>query len=294
MVLKFPYTRFEKVNNLNLFDINKKLLGFVFSKRNFNNRFVKCNIFNISNKNELNNKNPNDLRFTKLNKEKTEKSKLDDSNQIKVQFDDVKTENQNFKSNKEYSNKSNNAFDNKTNKNPKNDINFQKIKLEKSNASQESSDLVLIYSQQTGMKYYIYNGLILGGYVIYFWLNIFKDIPEPLFSTILVFGSLSHILFIGLFMLSNRQIRNIYLKRNTNLIIIETFSLIRIKKKAYMIDTNKIKEVRTNPLMRKMNLFYVTYKDKFGFFKVLDYFIFRPTTNTSQMFDNIFKSKLKK
>jgi hypothetical protein len=293
MVLKFPLRRIlqlskEKLNILNI----KKDTDIFISINNKNKRLININAFSLSNKQEADN---NDLKFGKIKKEANEKLKTENlSSQIKVNFDDIKTENASANKNKEFLDKSKASLDKNSFKNTKNEMNFDKSKTIKASPIQENSDLVLIYSQQTGMKYYIYNALFLSGYVVYFWLNVFKDIPEPLYSTILIFGSLSHILVIGLFMLSNRQIRNIYMKRNSNFLILETFSLLNIKKKSYLIDTSKIKEVRTNPLMKKMNLFYITYKDKFGFFKVLDYFVFRPTSNTSQMFDNIFKSKLKK
>ncbi len=296
MVLKFPIRLIsnlskKKINNLNI----QKEIGLLLSNSNKNRILIKYNAFRLSYKTDMSN---NDIKFAKQSKEANENQLKSEniSSQIKVNFDDLKAENPRSLKNKDFFDKSHASL----NKNPdrnlktKNEMNFDKSKENKTNTSQENTDLVLIYSQQTGMKYYIYNALFLGGYVIYFWLNIFKDIPEPLYFTILVFGSLSHILVIGLFMLSNRQIRNIYMKRNSNFLILETFSLLNIKNKSYLIDTNKIKEVRTNLILRKMNLFYITYKDKFGFFKGLDYFIIRPTSNTTQMFDNIFKSKLKK
>lgn len=291
MVLKFPLRRIHQQNKgkINILNIQKDT-GILITINNKNKRLINIDAFSLSNKTES-----NDLKFGKIKKEANEKLKSDSlSSQIKVNFDDIKAENAIENKNREFLNKSKASFDKNSFKNTKNEMNFDKSKSIKADPTQENSDLVLIYSQQTGMKYYIYNALFLSGYVVYFWLNVFKDIPEPLYSTILIFGSLSHILFIGLFMLSNRQIRNIYTKRNSNFLIVETFSLLKIKKKSFLIDTSKIKEVRTNPLMRKMNLYYITYKDKFGFFKVLDYFVFRPTSNTSQMFDNIFKSKLKK
>lgn len=277
--------------NVNVIKNKNEISLFIVRK---NNCLIKNIFFSLSNKTDINDNN-SDLKFGKPKKEANEKLKSENlSYQIKVKFDDIKTEKILSNKKEDSLDKSKIVFDKTSNKNLKIEMNFDKSQTEKANTNQENSDLILIYSQQTGMKYYIYNALFLGGYVVYFWLNIFKDVPEPLYSTILVFGSLSHIMFIGLFMLSNRQIRNIYMKRNSNFLIFETFSLIRIKKKSYLVDINKIKEVRTNPLLKKMNLFYITYKDKFGFFNMLDYFLFRPTSNTSQMFDNIFKSKLKK
>lgn len=294
MVLNFPLRKVFEFSKKRISIINNHKGSSIFiSKTNKYNRLIKINALSLTNKPEI--KNADDFKFNKSRKEANEKPNSDKiSSQIKVNFDDIRADNARSNKNKDISDKPKASFDKNLNKNQKNDLNFDKSKANKASSTQENTDLVLIYSQQTGMKYYIYNALFLSGYVVYFWLNVFKDIPEPLYSTILVFGSLSHLAIIGLFMLSNRQIRNIYMKRNSNFLILETFSLFRIKKKSYLIDTNKIKEVRTNPLMRKMNLFYVTYKDKFGFFSVLDYFIFRPTSNTSQMFDNIFKSKLKK
>jgi hypothetical protein len=293
MVLKFPIRRVMQLSrkNVNVIKNKNEISLFIVRK---NNCLIKNIFFSLSNKTDINDNN-SDLKFGKPKKEANEKLKSENlSYQIKVKFDDIKTEKILSNKKEDSLDKSKIVFDKTSNKNLKIEMNFDKSQTEKANTNQENSDLILIYSQQTGMKYYIYNALFLGGYVVYFWLNIFKDVPEPLYSTILVFGSLSHIMFIGLFMLSNRQIRNIYMKRNSNFLIFETFSLIRIKKKSYLVDINKIKEVRTNPLLKKMNLFYITYKDKFGFFNMLDYFLFRPTSNTSQMFDNIFKSKLKK
>jgi len=286
----------------------KRSDNFLINSSNINNIIEKFNLFHLIKYNVIEiskynfTQSDSNKNTEKISKEQTNKIKHENvSNKIKVNFDDIKHSNdinndllysqkkiESLEKNRQLSEKKN------LQKNFKIDMNFDKSNTNQSNSTLENSDLILIYSQQTGMKYYIYNSIFLSGYVVYFWLNVFKDIPEPLYSTIIIFGTISHILLIGLLMLSNRQIRNLYLKRNSKFLIVETFSLLRFKKKVYLLESDKIKEVRTNPLMRKMNLFYFTYKDKFGFFKILDYFIFRPTSNTSQIFDSIFKTKLKR
>lgn len=273
-----------KIENLQLIKVNN------FSFSSFNNS--NTNNFD-SNGNSYRNQ---ERKFQKATNNTEQKSKIQDklnTTEIKVEFEDLrfdKTESKKNLQNNENIKKIKETFERSKNAADKN-----KYSAANSNVkpSSDNNELVLIFSQQTGVKYYIYNSVFLSGYIIYFWINIFSDIPEPLFSTMLIFGSAAHIALIGLVMFSNRQVRNIYMKRNSKFLILETFSFLNIKSKSYLIDSEKIKEVRTTALMRKMNLFYFTYKEKFGFFKVFDYFVFRPN-NTNQMFDNIFKSKLKK
>ncbi len=291
LIIKTLFRQHKTKNNI----LSKNFLRF----KNKHKNLIKLDIYSFT----VNKTNTsNDLKFENLKKDQIDNNKNKNfTNQIKVNFDDIKNDKDNellgstrtLDQKKRYSTSIDKNNPKNTNRNEY--MNFDKSKTNNDVVSNsDDSNLVLIYSQQTGMKYYIYNSLFLTGYVIYFWLNIFKEIPEPLYSTILMFGSITHVMLIGLFMLSNRQIKNIYMKRNSKLLIVETFSILKIKKKTYLLETDKIKEVRSNPLMKKMNLFYIVYNKKFGFFKLFDYFIFRPTSNTSQMFDNIFKSKILK
>ena len=259
---------------------------FVIQKNNTNslNKFT----FQLSKFKFNKNDSIEDIKFHKTNKNIDDSTKNSNiSQQIKVEFNDIKQETKSdhlqIKKIKETFEKSKIKEKKQNNINENNSI----------QTNPENSDLVLIFSQQGSIKYYIYNSVFLGFYIVNFWSNIFSEIPEPLFSTMLVFGSLSHIIFIGLFIFSNRHIKNIFLKRSSKFLLIETFSVFRIKSKSYLVDINKIDQVKTNPLMKKMNLYYFTYKPKFGFFKFFDFFVFRPS-NTSQMFDNIFKNKIKK
>jgi hypothetical protein len=180
--------------------------------------------------------------------------------------------------------------DNKNEKILEENLIIEKEKINKKILAEK--EVILIYSQQTGLKYYYYNILFLGGYCIYSWICIYQQIPEPLYSTVLFFGLFAHILFIGCFMLSNRQIKNIYTNKTSDKFLIQTFSFLRPKLKNIVIEPGFIYAVKTNKYLRKMNLFYITFTPgKYKLFNVFNFLVFRPH-NTTQMFDKIFKPKL--
>ena len=141
------------------------------------------------------------------------------------------------------------------------------------------------------MKYYLYNFFFLGGYSVYAWICFYQQIPEPLYSTILTFGFISHIMFIGCIILSNRHIKNIYANKSSDKFLIQTYSFLRWTPKSLIIYPGNIKAVKTSKYLRKMNLYYISFESNFNIFRLFNVLVFRPH-NTTQMFDKIFKSKL--
>jgi hypothetical protein len=164
-------------------------------------------------------------------------------------------------------------------------------KLKRENIKDEE---ILIFTHQMAKKYYKIHVPFLFLYLGYSY-NIIKnpDYPTYMKNTFIAFSSIISLSLLGLFLYSNRHISSIKLKKQSKVLIIETFRYFGMRKKNYEVPLSNIKEIRgISKYIRTKRTGIFIIKPNINVFKIFNLFFIRPYKNNPE-FDKIFKRLLK-
>jgi hypothetical protein len=174
--------------------------------------------------------------------------------------------------------------------------NLYKIILRSFTKNIKPEEEVLLFTHQTAFKYYKLNVPFLTSYLAFsYFLISNKELPSHLRNTSIAFSSLITISLLAINFYANRHINLIKLKRNSGLLVIQTFSKFGFGTKKYIVSINDFKEMHSVSRYirtKKTGIYILKLKESKKLFHFGNFFFIRPARNNPD-FDRIFKKLLK-